>query len=107
MAPAPRPAQFQTGILVIDVHQGNINPGGAGHAPRLAPKVARLRPGRNRSRADLRRPDSPASPCGPARASLKPEALCFLESSMTAILTILAFVVVIVAINIYEFGRLD
>ena len=99
MAPAPRPAQFQTGILVIDVHQGNINPGGAGHAPRLAPKVARLRPGRNRSRADLRRPDSPASP--------KPEALCFLESSMTAILTILAFVVVIVAINIYEFGRLD
>jgi len=26
---------------------------------------------------------------------------------MTAILTILAFVVVIAAINIYEFGRLD
>jgi hypothetical protein len=29
------------------------------------------------------------------------------ELSMTAILTILAFVVVIGALNVYEFGRLD
>lgn len=31
----------------------------------------------------------------------------FRESPMTAILTILVFLVVIVAINIYEFGRPD
>jgi hypothetical protein len=33
--------------------------------------------------------------------------LCFLESSMTAIFTILVFLVVFFAINIYEFGRPD
>lgn len=107
LAPAPRPAQFQTGILVIDVHQGNINPGGAGHAPLSVPKVARLRPGRNRACAELRWSCALASPCGPARASLKPEGLVFRESPMTAILTILVFLVVIFAINIYEFGRPD
>lgn len=106
MAPAPRPAQFQTGFLVIDVHQGNINPVGAGRAISRT-KVARPSPGRNRPRADLRRPKPLSSPCSRGLASLKPGGVQFLESSMTAILTILAFVVVMFAINIYEFGRPD
>jgi len=45
--------------------------------------------------------------CRERKPSLKPQATATWEPLVTAILIILAFLVVIGALNLYEFGRLD
>ncbi|MDP1616293.1 hypothetical protein [Phenylobacterium sp.] len=61
----------------------------------------------------FRIPIGAALACEAARASLKPRSLGpadpyrFRSCSMVAIFTILVFLVVVGAINFYEFGRLD